>query len=331
MSQQSILFGAGGAVVGLIAGILFSGGPGEEDISSAVSEALAPGQEAAEQTASAQQEAIAALNKRIAALEASMPEAGAVTEQIHAAMDEKLSGLTGELSAAISNATDQQKAAFDSAMAEITSGLEQSAQAAAAAVASTAGPSGDGDITEADGVAVSDPLKPGQTAMFADGKIRAFVSRLDPSGGSVRMVINQEPVSLGAGGSTPVSFDGMNCSIVVLGMTDDGAKIGSDCDSAQPAESSGQADAGASDGGVPPAPEDGFRPGTVAQLADGALRVFVSGLSADGSAARIAVNGVTTQLVSAGESVEVTSGDQSCNLTVTGVGNGMVGLEGSCG
>ncbi len=79
------------------------------------------------------------------------------------------------------------------------------------------------------------------------------------------------------------------------------------------------------------APEEGFRPGQTVRLADGALRVFVSGLASDGSAARIAVNGVATQSVGVGESVDVTVDDRDCTVTVTGVGDGMVGLEGSCG
>lgn len=79
------------------------------------------------------------------------------------------------------------------------------------------------------------------------------------------------------------------------------------------------------------APEEGFRPGQTVRLADGALRVFVSGLASDGSAARIAVNGVATQSVGVGESVDVTVDDRDCTVTVTGVGHGMAGLEGSCG
>ncbi|GGG65830.1 hypothetical protein GCM10011415_10760 [Salipiger pallidus] len=51
-------------------------------------------------------------------------------------------------------------------------------------------------------------------------------------------------------------------------------------------------------------------------------------LAAEGSAARASVYGWTTQSVDAGETVEVSSGDTSCNVTVAGIG-GTVGLVGS--
>ena len=115
-----------------------------------------------------------------------------------------------------------------------------------------------------------------------------------------------------------------------LGLDDGKATLGSDCGAAA---SGGSEEGGESEAAAAPAeaPEDGHRAGEVASLADGKLRVFVSGLADDGSAARIAVNGVQTQLVNAGESVEVETGEGACTVTVTGVGNGMVGLEASCG
>ncbi|WP_417725479.1 hypothetical protein [Salipiger sp.] len=324
MSQKPFLYGAGGIILGFIGGIAVGGATSESKINDALSRAMAPGQSAAEQAASSQQESLAALSERLTALEAAMPDAAALSEQISGAVDERLAGLGSDLSAAISKGAEDQKAALDEAMTRISSGLEQSAQAAAAAVASAA----TGKEADAGGVSVSEPLQVGQTAVFAEGKVRAFVSRLDPQGGSVRLMVNGKSVALGAGGSAPVSFDDKACSIVVMGLSD-GATLGSDCDAATP--TSEMARAGGDADSPPPAPEDGFRPGQVAMLGDGALRVFVSGLAEDGTAARIAVNGVSTQVVASGESVEVTSGDKTCTVSVTGVGGGMVGLEGSCG
>lgn len=329
MSQQPILFGAGGVILGLLAGIAFSAGPGRDEIRDAVTAAVKPVQATAGETATAQQEAIAALGERIAALESAMPDTGALAERIGADMDEKMTGLGDSLSSAISDVANSQKAALDTAVSEISSGLEQSAQAAAAAMASVS----TGEPTGVEGADVSEPLTVGQTAMFAEGKVRAFVSRIDPSGGAVRLVVNREQVNLGSGGSAPVSFDDKSCSIAVLGLSNEGVTLGSDCGSAMP-EDGQEEQAAAGDGAgesLPPAPEDGFRPGTMANLGDGALRVFVSGVSPDGSAARIAVNGFSTQVVPSGDSIDVTANDRSCTVTVTGVGNGMVGLDGSCG
>lgn len=321
MSQMPYLLGAGGLILGFIGGIAIGGATSESKISEAVSGAFAPAQE----TASAQTEALAALTDRIAALEEAMPDAGEAAERMASSVDEKLAALRSDLSSVISSASKDQKAALDAAMSDISAGLEQSAQAAAAAVASASS----GEEAGAGGVAVSEPLRVGETALFADGQVRAFVSRLDPRGGSARLMINGEAVGLGSGGSAPVSFGNKRCSIVVMGLGAEGVTLGSDCDAAETA--GGMAQASGEGSNTPPAPDEGFRAGEVAMLADGRLRVYVSGLAGDGSAARIAVNGVTTQIVASGGSVDVETGDGACTVTVTGVGNGLVGLEGSCG
>jgi hypothetical protein len=111
------------------------------------------------------------------------------------------------------------------------------------------------------------------------------------------------------------------------------AELSSNCEAAGGSSESSGTDAAASDensSDEASASGEGYRPGETAQLADG-LRVFVSGLASDGSAARIAINGVNTETVAAGESVEVSSQDGTCTVTVTSVADGRVALEGSCG
>ncbi|MDW4496990.1 hypothetical protein R5H30_03270 [Sulfitobacter sp. D35] len=226
MSQQQLLYGIGGLLIGVLLGLAFSaGGLTKTEVGDAVAEQLAPVQEAAEQSTASHQDAIAALGERIAALEASIPDAGSMTEQVSSAVSERLTGLRDNLSEAISNAVDEQKTSLDDAMLRISSGLERSAQAAAAAVASAT----TGDKTTAENVTVSDPLNVGQTAIFADGKVRAFISRIDPSGGGVTLSVNGERMNLGAGGSAPVSFDETDCTLVVMGIADEGVALGSDC------------------------------------------------------------------------------------------------------
>jgi hypothetical protein len=63
-------------------------------------------------------------------------------------------------------------------------------------------------------------------------------------------------------------------------------------------------------------------------LADG-LSVFVSGVT--DSAARIAINGVATETVPVGESVEVEVGEQACRVSVESVDRGHVALGYVCG
>ncbi|EPX76233.1 hypothetical protein [Salipiger mucosus] len=336
MSQKPILFGVGGLVVGSVFGFLLGGQASEGRVGAALERALAPSQEAEAEAASAQQEAmtaqqetLAAMQERLAALEEAMPEGGASAEDVQSAVSEQLAGFEESLSARLaelSEATQSQAENLRGSLDELASGLEQSARVAAAAVASNGG-GGGGGATE--GMEVTEPLTVGQTALFAEGGVRAFVSRINAQAGSVRLSINGETTEIGVGGAAPVSIEAGDCSVAVMGLESEGVTLGSDCSDAQPSGAmEGDAEAA---GSAPPAPEEGFGVGEVAQLADGALRVFVSGMAQDGTAARIAVNGVTTQVVGSGESVEVQSGEQSCTVTVTGVGDGMVGLEGACG
>lgn len=325
MSQTPFLYGAGGIVLGFISGIAIGGWTSESKISDALSAAMSPGQAAAEQSASEQSAALGALGERIAALEAAMPTPGAIAEDLSSALDERLAALQSGLSDQISANAEAQTSALDEAISGLSAGLQQSAQTAAAAV--VAEQTG-ADTSSAGGVSMANALSVGETAVFAEGKVRAFVSRLDPDGGSARLMINGEQAVLGAGGKTRVSFDGKSCSVVVMGLNAGGVSLGADCDEAK-AEPAMAASGGT--GSQPPAPEEGFRAGQTAMLADGGLRVFVSGLAADGSAARLAVNGLGTEVVASGDSIEVAGDGTTCTLTVTGVGNGMVGLEGNCG
>ncbi|UMA64192.1 hypothetical protein LVO79_14375 [Roseivivax marinus] len=76
-----------------------------------------------------------------------------------------------------------------------------------------------------------------------------------------------------------------------------------------------------------PAPE-GARAGNTIRLADGDVRVFVSGVSADSTSARIAVNGgVVPQTVALGDSVDAGDG---CSVTVDGIDRGHVSVSSDC-
>ncbi|MCA0850984.1 apolipoprotein A1/A4/E family protein [Salipiger thiooxidans] len=353
MSHAPFLFGAGGIILGFIGGIAIGSATSGSRINEAVADALAPGQEAAQQAASTQQEALAALSERIGALEARLAES-ADSDDLAARLGERMEAMKAEMASRMEAMSDSAKTQADtlrSALSELSGGMQEAAQMAAAAVAAKAGASGGGEA--AGGMTVTEPLAVGQTAIFAEGAVRAFVARLDGQGGAVRLVVNGTTAELGSGGTARVPQGEGSCSVSVLGLSDGKVTLGSDCGSAQEAEGddagaegdaagaegdaagAGAEAAGAAGGGEAggetAAPENGTRPGAVAVLADGKLRVFVSGVASDGSSARIAVNGVQTQTVEPGASVEVKAGDAACTLTVTGIGGGMVGLEASCG
>lgn len=334
MSQKPILFGAAGIVLGFLGGIAIGSATNGSKIGDAVSQAMAPAQESAASAATAQQEALAGLSDRIAALEAAMSESSGSGAEMSAALSDRLESMHSDMQSRLDEVAagaEAQARAMQSALADLSGGMQEAAQLAAAAVASK---SGGGAGASAEGMTITDPLGVGETALFADGDVRAFVSRLDPQGGAVRLMVNRQMAALGAGGSTQVSMDGGTCTVAVMGLENGRVTLGSDCGSTGAAGEEMQGDGDSAASGSAPsaeAPEDGVRAGEVARLADGQLRVFVSGLASDGSGARIAVNGVRTQMVGTGESIDVTAGDAACTVTVTGVGNGMVGLEGSCG
>lgn len=353
MSHAPFLFGAGGIILGFIGGIAIGSATSGSRINEAVADALAPGREAAQQAASTQQEALAALSERIGALEARLAESSG-SDDLAARLGERMEAMKAEMASRMEAMSDSARTQADtlrSALSELSGGMQEAAQMAAAAVAAKAGGSGAGEA--AGGMTVTEPLAVGQTAIFADGAVRAFVARLDGQGGAVRLVVNGTTAELGSGGTARVPQGEGSCSVSVLGLSDGKVTLGSDCGIAPEAggdaagaegdaagagaetSGAGAEDAGAAGGGEAggetAAPENGTRPGAVAVLADGKLRVFVSGVASDGSSARIAVNGVQTQTVEPGASVEVKAGDAACTLTVTGIGGGMVGLEASCG
>ncbi|MEY8830674.1 hypothetical protein AB9K34_20065 [Sedimentitalea sp. XS_ASV28] len=70
-------------------------------------------------------------------------------------------------------------------------------------------------------------------------------------------------------------------------------------------------------------------PGEVLMLADGALRVFVSGVV--NGKARLAVNGLSTQVVAVGDSVTTDVDGKSCTVSVAAIRENRVGLTGDCG
>jgi hypothetical protein len=69
-----------------------------------------------------------------------------------------------------------------------------------------------------------------------------------------------------------------------------------------------------------------LRIGDTALLADGALRVFLSGLNSEAGTARVAVNGFSLVTLALGDTTE--AGD--CTVTLTGLGTGSATVDGSC-
>ena len=296
MSNQPIAIAAGGMVIGVLLAVAISGSRVDTKISDALERAEGA-------TSTAVTDASEAMSAQLAELEARLSDGAATASQEAEAQLAALQESFEAQLAALSETAATQAGEFEAALAAL----------AEAAVAPAAAPEAETQMASMNAMGV------GETAVFAQGAVRAFVSGFDVDANTARLSVNGEMVTLNAGASTTVALEDGDCTVSVVGVSDAGVEVGSDC---------GTSDMAAAE--VPAAPEDGYKPGNVALLSDGALRVFVSSLAQDGSAARIAVNGIDTQVVASGASIEVAAGEQTCNVTVTGVGNGMVGLEGAC-
>ena len=303
IKNQSVVIGGGALLLGLILGIAVSGSRVDDKIA----QAMGRMDEASGAAVSAQEAAMAAIEERFGALEAQVEEAAgaaaALSDDLGAKMSEMQQGLASRIDAVTEGAQAQVAALRDEFASAPTTGTAGSAETAAAPAA---------------GMAAAETRSVGETAVLADGALRVFVSRLDTEAGTARLSINGTDTTLAVGDAATVALESGDCAVSVVSIGADGVALASDCGEAAVAD-------------VPAAPEAGFRPGEVAILADGALRVFVSGLAADNSAARLAINGLSLETVASGGFVDVASGDKSCTVSVTGVGNGLVGLDGSCG
>ncbi len=312
MPEKHIVTGVGGAVVGILAGVALGGSGTENKINTGMKRAFEP-----------VQEVTASLNDRIGALEeAAATNATALNETmaanneaLTARMDDieaMLGSLEGGLSDKLSAATAEQTAALQAGFADLKAGTGAGAAREAAGNDTEEAAGGEGASGAS---AVSEGLTAGQTAIFGD--TRVFVSLADEAAGTARLAVNGALATLAVGESHDTGAD---CSVTLDGVAEGAVSVSSDCGG------SGTAAAAPSDDGDP---VDGASPGETVVLADGALRVFVSSvLGAEG--ARLAINGVETVTVGAGESVEIQAGDQTCTVTVAATGGGQAAVDGSC-
>jgi hypothetical protein len=328
--SNGIIYGGGGVIIGVLAATLLGGGASKSDVEAAVQSAMASAQEAQASVAGGTEAALSALSERLDGLEQAMAASALDPAALSAELSEKaqagsaaLAAKLDAMEAALGEKISGQSAALTGALAEITDGM---ASGAAAAVAVSPQP----EQAQSAAMEDEDALGVGQAAVFVDGALRVFVSRIDSQSGSVRLSVNGDLTTLGVGGTTSVDVAGRDCDVTVAGLSEAGVSLDAACAAADTGAETA-AETAAAEARPSEAPEGAIGPGQAVTLADGALRVFLSSVDEARGAARIAVNGVTTQSLAAGESVEVSSGDAQCTVTLTGVGGGQAGFAGSCG
>ncbi|MCO8144989.1 hypothetical protein NHN26_07100 [Rhodovulum tesquicola] len=241
---------------------------------------------------------VAALNDRIGELESSLAE---VTERAdaQAAVIAETATLGSRLAETVQG------------LGEVSGSVAQTAAAPAPAEAPEAAPETAAAAAPGTGV--------GETAILADGAIRAFVSRVDAAGQMARLSMNGMMSDIAAGRSVTLAVDGQTCDVTADAIADGKVSLSAEC--AATATESAAAPAGIGDG-------TGIAVGETAIFGDGAVRVFLSRVDAAAGTARIAVNGLATTTLAVGESVEA---DGACSVALGGVEGNRASLGYACG
>lgn len=302
MSRNTLLAAACLLLVGLLVGyIAGSGGPSLADIDRTVTARVDAAGKAQADRVAALETQVADLGKQVDAVSAKVESGSTALQGLTDRIGTDLGDLGTKLGDSVSAMGASNLAALQSGLDRLKSTLSAapaaapaSGGAAAPTAAATGAPAGNGA---------------GETLVLSNGAARIFVSRIDDAAGEATVYVNGAATTLKVGETKAFSANDQDCQVTLAALDRGHATLSGGCGSDLPQAT-------------------GTPAGTVVTLADGALRVFVSAVDAD--AARIAVNGVQTEEVAVGKSLDVTAGDKSCTVTVTGVDRGHVALDGSC-
>lgn len=325
MLKNPVVIGAGFGLGGLFLGAMLATATLNTKIADGVKRSMSTVSE----TVQGEGEAVAALSERLDTLEAAIADnaesVAAMGDQVSADMGERVDALGAQVSemsnslgaqieSAVASLPEQAEQAVESVSgkAEDAPQAAESAESAETAEATETAEAADASDAMAELETSGEALGVGQTASLAEGAVRAFVQQFDAEAGTAVLSVNRESTRLSVGDSVVARHEGGACRVGLGGVSDAGVEITSDCDMAAGSEALG----------------DGYGVGSVALLSDGALRVFVSGIL-DGDV-RLAINGLETEVVSVGDTVEVDTDDGTCSVTVTGIRGTLVSMTSSC-
>lgn len=236
MNNESIAFGAGGAILGLLIGFL-AGGPDVDELEDRLTERIRTG---TAETAAAVTEKTGALEKRIAALEEALAS-GAETQAANAAdMSARIEGAVSALSERIDAAAESASSGAARTSTEVTTALSGQLDALSGRldwVARTVGTMTAGNPAPS-GVAAAPAGPPeiqgarvGETESLLDGQVRVFVSAVDAAAGTARVAINglsmteisrRRPVRFATGAG--------ECTLSLDAIVEGHAQMSAECD-----------------------------------------------------------------------------------------------------
>ncbi len=319
MSRNQTLLGALcllllGLLVGYFAG---SGGPNLDDIDAAVAARVDAADKASAERVAGLETRIDDLSTRLDDIKAQVASGSDAVAGVGDKLDtdvEKISSDIGGVAKSVGDQIETATAAHLAALESGLSGLRADLSTGSAATPADEAPAPAAAASTAEPTAAAERgtapagQSAGETAELSDGAIRVFVSRVDDSAGTARLNINGTNATLGSGQSQTFTANGSDCRVTLAAIDRGHVVLAGGC------------------GGDLPEPE-GTAPGNTVTLGDGAARVFVSGIT--GKGARIAINGVESHTVAAGELVDV--GDKGCKVTVKSIDRGHVALDYACG
>jgi hypothetical protein len=287
MEHRTLLAGAGGLVIGVLIGMaLTASGRSVLEAQLAERDDAAAAVARLEATVSSVEAEVAALGGRLGGVEKGLAELGTVRSGEVADLAARIDRVRADVAGAVSKVGS----GVAGALSERVQGLLAREPAVPAGVRA---PSGEGEA-----------VRVGETARFGDARV--FLSAFDEAAGTARVAVNgaatqvlrlKEPVAAGG------------CAVMLTGFAEGGARIAGACG---PAQGSG---AGTE-----------IAVGATGALADGKLRVFLSGADADAGTARVAVNGTGTMVLRMSEPAR--AGD--CEVTLTGIGEGTATIDAGC-
>jgi hypothetical protein len=311
--NQMLLGGACLLLVGLLVGYAVgSGGPDIEDIEAAVAERVDAAGAAQAERMAALETRLDELGGRLDGIEAKVTSGSETVQGVADRIGGDVADLGAELErlgSSLGGAIEQTARSHLEALQSGLSDLRAKLGALPAAVV----PAPTAPAPEAAGDAATEGEPPagqgvGETVLLSDGDLRVFVSRVEDD--AAQLVINGTGARLAAGESRTVQAGGEDCRVTLVAIDRGHVVVAGGC------------------GADLPEPE-GAGAGSTVTLGDGAVRVFVSGVTDAG--ARIAVNGVETRTVPVGEAVEVRVGEENCRVSVESIDRGHVALGYACG
>ena len=232
MSSEPLMYGAGGAVIGLLVGFL-AGGVDERDLAREVASRVK-----VDEVAAAQAEQIDAVNAKIDALEATLAGLDEGQNETAAKVEEAVGTLSGQMEEVamsvreeIASTGEVQSSALGAMITAEMAKLSDTLEGTVAAVEAPATTEEAAAPAEAEVEVEIDGVRVGQTEWLMDGAARVFVSGIDEDAGTARVAVNGLGLAvLGSHEDVTFDHDGKTCTLILDGIVEGHVQVSAECE-----------------------------------------------------------------------------------------------------